>query len=151
MYILFLITTVPPVPASIISQFQGERVAGTPLELKCLLETTLLKSFNVSFPVISQWLHNGSMVITGNRITESITNNSELYSSTLTFYPLNTSDTGDYLCLLMIGIDDQYVEMTNLNVSTDLYIAGKSFANNTIFCTSAYRCSTTQHYNYFNE
>ena len=82
--------------------------------------------FNSSlFPVSSQWLHNNTM-INANRVTGRIDNDSNgFYRTILIFYPLDTSDSGIYQCLLTVGIEDQYVQTTQLNASTTLHIRGK--------------------------
>lgn len=119
---------VPPVTAFILSESTTERIAGTFFELKCLLNTTFLDPFNLLlFPVSSQWLHNNSMV-NSNRVTGRIDNDSNgFYRTTLAFYPLDTSDSGSYQCSLTVGIEDQYVQTTQLNTSATLYIRSKIY------------------------
>ncbi|XP_019853876.1 PREDICTED: hemicentin-1-like [Amphimedon queenslandica] len=128
---------IPPVTAFILSESTTERIAGTFFELKCLLNTTFLDSFNSSlFPVSSQWLHNNSMV-NSDRVTGHIDNDSNgFYRTTLVFYPLDTSDSGIYQCSLTVGIEDQYVQTTQVNTSTTLYIRDVPPLNVTITSSS---------------
>ena len=64
------------------------------------------------------WLINGEILETNSRVTVS---NSSLYSSTLEFNPLRTSDGGQYQCVVTVMSGGPAVNITdeiNLNVTS---------------------------------
>ena len=81
----------PPVPVpSLAITVSGSQMAGDPLTLNCTYD--LSSSVDTSVATEVKWLVNGSAVAEDGRISAS--------GSSLTFSPLNTPDTGRYVCVV---------------------------------------------------
>ena len=129
-----LIVFIVPTPTVIITDDRMSKifVRGTERSLTC---NVTLASYSPSSPNITiQWMKDGLVLdVSSKRVNQSeLQVNGNSYSSTITFSPLNSTDTGDYTCTgttspIGSGFDvyvEPYIIGTNVTASHTLTVQG---------------------------
>ena len=122
---LFYLFIVPPVLVSISQDRSGILYAGTPFFFRC--DITLSKFVTIPVTVSNQWSHNGNNVPVQDNtiITAGLVRSSNLeYEATLGFYPLNTTDSGLYVCNVSVVTSFQYIQGTSAQTNTSIDVIG---------------------------
>ena len=122
---LFYLFIVPPVLVSISQDRSGILYAGTPFFFRC--DITLNNFVTIPVNVSNQWTHNGNNVPVQDNttITDGLINNSNLtYEATLGFYPLNTTDSGLYVCNVSVETSFQYIQDTSAQANASIDVTG---------------------------
>ena len=124
---------VPPVNITISLGYADTLYSGTPLNITCDIELPAL----VDIPVLvsNQWTTTDNANIPSAddpTITAGITSSSNLeHTATLSFYPLNVTDSGGYRCNIMIAANDvtgnDFVDPFNIAANTSIIVEGKKF------------------------
>ena len=124
---LFYLFIVPPVLVSISQDRSGILYAGTPFFFRC--DITLSNFVTIPVTVSNQWTHNGNNVPAQDNTTITaglIKTGNLIYEATLGFYPLNTTDSGLYVCNVRVETSFQYIQdtSTQANTSTSIDVTG---------------------------
>ena len=97
--------------------YTGTLYSGAPLDITCALELPGL----VDIPVVvsNRWTTTDNAIIPYTTITDGLTSSNNLqHTATLSFYPLNVTDSRGYQCNLMIVSND----MTGNNFIYPFYV-----------------------------
>ena len=122
---LFYLFIVPPVLVSISQDRSGILYAGTPFFFRC--DITLSNFVTIPVTVSNQWTHNGNNVPVqeNTTITAGLINSSNLtYEAILGFYPLNTTDSGLYVCNVSVITSFQYIQDTSAQANNSIDVTG---------------------------
>ena len=125
-----LLSVVPPVNLTISKSYTDTLYSGTPLDITCDLELPGL--VDISVVVSNQWTTTDNAIIPSaddTTITDSLTSSDNLqHTATLSFYPLNVTDSRGYQCNLMIVSNDttgnNFVNPFHLMSNTSIVIEG---------------------------
>lgn len=106
--------------------------SGTPLDISCDLELPALVDIPVN--VSNQWTTTGDADIPSNEDTtvtaDLIRANNLEHTATLSFYPINVTDSRDYRCNLGIVANDivgnEFVNPLNVMDSTSIVVEGNA-------------------------
>ena len=117
---------------SISESYTDTLYSGTPLDITCDLQLPNLVDIPVN--VSSQWITTDNVNIPSpddTTITDSLTSDSNLqHTATLSFYPLNVTDSRHYQCNLMIVANDnlgnEYVNDLAVSDNTSIVIEGNT-------------------------
>ena len=121
---LFYLFIVPPVLVSISQDHSGILYAGTPFFFRC--DITLSNFVTIPVTVSNEWTHNGNYVPVqcDTTITSGLIKTGNLkYQATLGFYPLNTTDSGLYVCNIHVSVvvtSFQYIQGTSAQANTTI-------------------------------
>ena len=122
---LFYLFIVPPVLVSISQDRSGILYTGTPFFFRC--DITLSNFVTIPVTVSNQWTHNNNNVpVQDNTIISAglITTGNLTYKATLGFYPLNTTDSGLYVCNVRVVTSFQYIQDTSAQANTSINVTG---------------------------
>ena len=122
---LFYLFIVPPVLVSISQDRSGILYAGTPFFFRC--DITLNNFVTIPVTVSNQWTHNGNNIPVQDdtTITAGLNKTGNLeYEATLGFYPLNTTDSGLYVCNVSVETYFQYIHDTSAQTNTSIDVTG---------------------------
>ena len=110
---------------SISQDRSGILYVGTAFFFRC--DITLSDFVTIPVTVSNQWTHNGNNVPVQDNttITAGLNKSSNLeYEATLEFYPLNTTDSGLYVCNVRVVTSFQYIQDTSAQASTSIDVIG---------------------------
>ena len=126
-------SAVPPVNIDISLSYTDTLYSGTPLNISCDIELPAL----VDIPVLvsNQWTTTDNANIPSaddTTITASITSSSNLeHTATLSFYPLNVTNSGGYQCNIVITANDvtgnHFVDPHIIVDNTSIVVEGNVF------------------------
>ena len=122
---LFYLFIVPPVLVSISQDHSGILYAGTPFIFRC--DITLSNFVTIPVTVSNQWTHNNNNILVQDdtTIASGLNKSSNLeYEATLGFYPLNTTDSGLYVCNVSVVTSFQYIQDTSAQANNSIDVTG---------------------------
>ena len=108
---------------SISQDRSGILYAGTPFLFRC--DITLSNFGTIPVTVSNQWTHNGNNVPVQDNttITAGLSKTGNLeYEATLGFYPLNTADSGLYVCNVSVVTSFQYIQDTSAQSNASITV-----------------------------
>ena len=103
----------------------GILYAGTPFLFRC--DITSSNFVTIPVTVSNQWTHNGNNVPVQDNttITAGLNKSSNLeYEATLEFYPLNTTDSGLYVCNVSVVTSFQYIQDISAQANNSIDVTG---------------------------
>ena len=110
---------------SISQDRSGILYAGTPFFFRC--DITLSNFVTIPVTVSNQWAHIGNNIPVQDdtTITAGLSKTGNLtYEATLGFYPLNTTDSGLYVCNVSVVTSFQYIQDTSAQANTSIDVTG---------------------------
>ena len=125
-------SVVPPVNLTVSQSYTDTLYSGTPLNISCNLELPVLVDIPVT--VSNQWTTTNGVNIPSaddTTITDGLTSSSNLHhTATLSFYPLNVTDSRGYQCNMRITANDdmrnEFVIPLTVMDSTSIVVEGNT-------------------------